>query len=95
MVMHRKGLKMSTPQYRSGVHAWDERDARSIASNTPAYRGTVFTPHPDFRPVPAPGGIGISATTRFASALLARIRSRRRPAGGSGQSAGSTGRPHR
>ncbi len=78
MLMHRKGLDMSMPQHRSGVHAWDERDARSIASNTPAYRGTVFKPHPDHRPVPAPGGIGISATTRFAAALLARIRSRRR-----------------
>ena len=88
MVMHRKGSLMSTSQHRSGMHAWDERDARSIASNTPAYHGTVFTPHPDHRVVPAPAGIGLSATTRFAAALLARIRSRRR-------SASAPGRLHR
>ncbi len=77
------------------MHAWDVRDARSIASNTPAYRGTVFTPHSDYRAVPAPGRIGISATGRFAAALLARIGSRRRPAAKSASGAASAGRPNR
>ena len=48
---------MSQMQPRSGIHAWDEQDARSIASNTPSYGGALFAAFPAAAaalPPPAP-----------------------------------------
>lgn len=71
---------MSQSQPRLGVHAWDERDAGSIASNTPSYGGALFRAHSDTSPVPEPGRPSMRATARIASAVIARFRLRRRAA---------------
>ena len=71
---------MSQPQPRLGVHAWDERDAGSIASNTPSYGGALFRAHSQILPVPEPGRPTMRATARIASAVIARIRLRPRVA---------------
>lgn len=69
---------MLQPQPRPGVHAWDERDAGSIASNTPSYGGALFRAHSDTSPVPQPPVPGMRTTARLAAALMARIRLRSR-----------------
>jgi hypothetical protein len=65
-------------QPRSGVYAWDERDARSIASNTPSYSGALFAHSVHRAPDPAPVNRRPSTTARIASALMTRIRPRPR-----------------
>ncbi len=69
---------MTEPQARSGVHAWDESDARSIASNTPSYGGALFRTHSTFSPV-AQQRIMPSASLRIASAMMACFRFKPRP----------------
>jgi hypothetical protein len=80
MNLHGKGPAMLQPQQRIGVHAWDERDARSIASNTPSYGSALFRMHSRLGPVPEPANPMPSATSRLASAVMARIRLRSRGA---------------
>ena len=80
MLPHWKGLAMTEHQPRAGVHAWDEGDARSIASNTPSYGGALFRSHSTFTPIlPVPPRAAPSTTTRIASAMMARFRFRPRP----------------
>ena len=71
---------MLQPQARRGVHAWDERDAGSIASNTPSYGGALFRVHSESAPVPELPVPGMRTTARIASAVIARIRLRPRVA---------------
>ena len=69
---------MLQPQPRPGVYAWDERDAGSIASNTPSYGGALFKAHSDISPVPPSAVPGMRTTARLAAAVMARIRFRPR-----------------
>lgn len=79
MTLHGKDRTMTELQPRSAVYAWDERDARSIASNTSTYGGALFRTHADPMPPKAPERSGPSAATRL-GAMVARIRLRTRPA---------------
>lgn len=65
---------MSQPQARSGVYAWDESDARSIASNTTPYQSPIFRGRPDNLQVSASSGSAISMTWRIVRAAIGRIR---------------------
>lgn len=78
MTLHGKDRTMTELQPRSAVYAWDERDARSIASNTPTYGGALFRVHAEPMPVKAPDRSGPSAGTRLA-AMITRIRLRSHP----------------
>ncbi|WP_428393535.1 hypothetical protein [Lichenicoccus sp.] len=66
------------PAPQPGMYAWDERDARSIASNTPTYSSSLFIMHQSPAPVETRTRAGHSAPARLASAVMARLRSRRR-----------------
>ena len=80
MTLHGKDTAMSQTQPRSGFYAWDEQDARSIASNTPSYGGALFAAYPvaeSARPAPSPCASRRSLAGRLKGlARLARLRPR-------------------
>jgi hypothetical protein len=82
MMLHEKGAAMSQSelrlQPRSGVYAWDQRDACSIASHTPSYGGVLPGQRREAEPEMAIIRGGASVPVRLAAALLARIRPRPR-----------------
>ena len=61
------------PTPSPGVYAWDERDARSIASNTPTYSSSLFMMHQSPAPAATRATAGESAPSRLAPARLATL----------------------
>ena len=81
MTLHGKEPTMSQTQPRAGFYAWDEQDARSIASNTPSYEGALFAAYPAAEPAlpprrraPGPRFGRLSLSTRLK--VLVRLRRR-------------------
>ena len=66
------------PEPQPGMYAWDERDARSIASHTPTYSSSLFTMHQSQSPAMPGPATGPSAPARLASAVMTRLRTRPR-----------------
>lgn len=60
----------------AGKHAWDERDAGSIATHTPSYRSVIEAERLAAEAEQPRPNTGFSATARLASAMMARMRGR-------------------